>query len=59
MWLASALLVEIGLTDLALLVEIGLTDLPTSGGTIAPSASPWITGLSRMNESMHELAILL
>ena len=52
---ASALLVEIGLTDLALLVEIGLTDLPSSGGAMAPSATPLMAGLSRMDESMYEL----
>ena len=27
------------------LVEIGLTDLPKSGGTMAPPAPPWMTGL--------------
>ena len=46
MWWASAILVEIGLTDLALLVEIGLTDLPESGGAMALPAPPGTTPLS-------------
>ena len=54
---ASALLVEIGLTDLALLVEIGLTDLPTSEGAMVPWAPPLTAGLSQMDESMNELAM--